>query len=232
LRCYQWNMRFVEPHAQEERLARRRPTLQQSHCLIGAAHVGGPLVRPRVCLRRRLCAVTNRAEHVRACPQVCDPLRRRRRKRSVGLPSRQISKHLAVAILLFHHRLLAAGPRSWFRVVEDLPQQLDFVTALTEMLRQRDPIAIQQRRSCEIDGLGGRWIPPQQQRDPGRIAERKLAVGTIEADASACQAVQVRCSGHGVAVAADTAIEIVDGNEQHVRPSDRFCRIRRSENAA
>ena len=117
--------------------------------------------------------------------------------------------------------------------MEDLAQQFDFVAALAEMLRQRDPIAPEQCRPSKVDRLGGRRIASQEQRDASRIAYRELAIGPLEADPTARQPVQVGRSGDGIAVAADAAIEIVHGDEQDVRTAGRVCcQCRRHSTAA
>jgi len=247
---HQRHVRLVEAHAQEKRLARRRPPLEDLHGLMGVLHVRRPFIGPGLGRRVLFLVVADRAEDVGPGAQRLDPARRRRRQRAVRLPARQIGQHAGVDLLALVDPFLARAPvrrvlvpRHLFVkpalhevLVEmvDLPQQAYVVAAVAEMLGQRDPIPAQQRGMAEIHGLRRRGIAPQQQRHPGRIADRELAIGPVEADSAAGQPVQVGRPGHRIAVAADPRVQIVHGNEQHVGPACRlrgFRRLRRKRGA-
>ena len=109
--------------------------------------------------------------------------------------------------------------------MEDLAEQLHLIAVLAEVFGQRDPIPSQEGRPGEIDRLSGRRIAAQQERDAAGVAQGKLAIGPLEADAAAGQAVQVGCLHQWIAVAVDAAVQVVHGDEEYIGPTLGGCRL-------
>ena len=116
--------------------------------------------------------------------------------------------------------------------MEYLAEQLHLIAVLAEVFGQRDPIASQEGWPGEIDRFGSRRITAQQERDATGIAQRKLTVGPLEADAVAGQAVQVRRLHQRIAVAVNAAVQVVHGDEEHIGPALRGRRLDERRQAA
>ena len=99
-----------------------------------------------------------------------------------------------------------------------------------EILRQRNAVAcalhIPDARRQPVNAGGGR---PQSRQQAGArgIAQRRLAMSIAEERAARGQAIQVRCLRLGMSSqAADPVIQVVNGDEEDVRPF-RGCRTNR-----
>lgn len=116
--------------------------------------------------------------------------------------------------------LRADGP-----VVVDLPAGEREVPGAGERLRERDAVT-RRRRGAEarrepVDAGGG-GAEAGEEAGARRVAERCLAVGVGERGAAGGEAVEVRGERLRVAVqVADPVVEVVDGDEEHVRPRRR-----------
>ena len=92
--------------------------------------------------------------------------------------------------------------------MEDLPEQLHLAAVPAEVFGQRDPTAPKKGRAGEIDRLGGCRIAAQQERDAAGVAQGKLAIGPLEADAALGQAVQAGRLHQRIAIAVDAAVQL------------------------
>src|SRR4029450_4436839 len=79
-----------------------------------------------------------------------------------------------------------------------------------EMFRQCHPIRLRRAEAGRIlPDAGGRWIASGEQRSAGRVAERKLAIGAIEANGARGKTVHVGSLDLRSAIAADFRTPVV-----------------------
>jgi hypothetical protein len=103
------------------------------------------------------------------------------------------------------------------QAVRDLAHTRREIALRLEVLGQEYNIAqeLARPRAVVVDARGLR-APAAQQRRARRIAQRIIAVRMIEAHAAPGEPVDVRRLHDGIAVAADTVIEVVDGDQQYI----------------
>jgi hypothetical protein len=113
--------------------------------------------------------------------------------------------------------------------VEDLTRPHRDVPILLEELRQADPIRMQQPAICPIpEHLRRGRVPIVEERSPGRIADWKLAVVSVEAHSRPGQSIEVRRnSAESAAIATKFDSHVVGHEKQHIGPS-----VRRSDRLA
>ena len=68
------------------------------------------------------------------------------------------------------------------------------------------------------------WPTARHQGGPARIAERQLTVGSLKADSSLSQLIDVGCLGNLVAIASQGICQIINGNHEDVWLLYRVCR--------
>ena len=99
------------------------------------------------------------------------------------------------------------------------------ITMLTEILRERHPILVLRQVAKPVQiaiDAGRRRTKPHHDRSTRRAAERSSAMGLLEEDSLASQFVDVGslCLWMS-AEATNPIVQIVDSDEQDVRPVDR-----------
>ena len=114
-------------------------------------------------------------------------------------------------------------PRHWIGElsVEHLSASRRPISALSKMLWERygvaSPLRKPNRLAIVVDARRGRAQPGHEARARW-IADRRLAIGPLEHDASLCQPVHV--GRHRVRMRTeepDLMVQVVEGNEHHVR---------------
>ncbi len=107
--------------------------------------------------------------------------------------------------------------------MEDLADRFRAIAALfREVLRQRHRIRQDppQPASKSIKA-GGRGMRAEHEREARRRADGLVAIGEVEAHPARGQPVQVRCPGGRITVATERGLQVVDQDEQHIRPRRR-----------
>ena len=101
--------------------------------------------------------------------------------------------------------------------MEDLADPARQIAGVLERLRQGDDIgqgdAEARRKVVDLGPLG---VATGEEGAAGRVAERELGVGLLEADAAGREGVHVRRTRHLVTVAAESRRQVVDDDEEHV----------------
>ena len=104
--------------------------------------------------------------------------------------------------------------------VVDFAEGRAMVAVRLEVLRQRDAIRLRRAEMrLEVPHLRHIGPEPGHDRRARGTAHRLLHIGPVEDDPASRDAVDVGRLDDGVAVAADFRTQVVDSDEEHIRPS-------------
>jgi len=141
----------------------------------------------------------------------------------VGIRDPAHGRHVGLGVGLLFEVLM---PRGGIEIpaMKNLAPADHVIVVRLEMLRQRHSVRQDRPPGLAVEVHAGRGRPnPAQQARPGRVAGRGRTIRTREQRPPLGQAIQIGRPHAGVAPEhADPIVEIVDGQEQHVRPVIRL----------
>ncbi len=221
----------METDREEEGLLPRVVLIQELNCFVRVHDVG------------RSLADWHRTKDVRALAQSLDHFGRGRVVAVVVVVSRH-GPEIGLAVLLlgalgwgmphvFRSRLGRIRRIDLAVVARFMPDLADLgtgVAVLLEMLRQGRVAFRRHEPGLVVEHAGGRGHEAAEDRTARGIAQGKVAVSAVEANAARREPIQVRGLRHWIVIATDAAVEVIYDHEEHVGARLRGeCRLKKAE---